>query len=64
MPQLRAATDPTLPGGTLVALRWIMRGAPVPFSLLGPGMDPVTRRRVCEASEQLAGVRLEADPSD
>jgi NAD(P)-dependent dehydrogenase (short-subunit alcohol dehydrogenase family) len=59
MPQLRAATDPTLPGGTLVALRWIMRGAPVPFGVLGPGMDPVTRRRVFEASEQLAGVRLE-----
>jgi NAD(P)-dependent dehydrogenase (short-subunit alcohol dehydrogenase family) len=59
MPQLRAATDPTLPGGTLVALRWIMRGAPAPFRLLGPGMDPATRRRVYEASEELAGERLE-----
>jgi len=59
MPQLRAATDPGLPGGTLVALRWIMRGAPAPFRLLGPGMDPATRRRVLEASEALAGERLE-----
>jgi NAD(P)-dependent dehydrogenase (short-subunit alcohol dehydrogenase family) len=59
MPQLRAATDPDLPGGTLVALRWIMRGSPVPFPWLGPGMDPATRRRVVEASEALAGERLE-----
>jgi NAD(P)-dependent dehydrogenase (short-subunit alcohol dehydrogenase family) len=58
MPQLRAATDPGLPGGTLVALRWVMRGSPVPFPAGGPGMDPATRRRVLEASEALAGERL------
>ena len=61
MPQLRAATDATLPGGTLVALRWIMRGSPEPFYVLGPGMDTATRRRVFEASEELSGERLEVD---
>jgi NAD(P)-dependent dehydrogenase (short-subunit alcohol dehydrogenase family) len=58
MPQLRAATDASLHGGTLVALRWIMRGPPVPFGWLGPGMDLATRRRVFEVSEELAGERL------
>jgi NAD(P)-dependent dehydrogenase (short-subunit alcohol dehydrogenase family) len=59
MPQLRAATDLGLPGGTLVALRWITRGSPAPFRLLGPGLDPATRQRVFEASEELAGEHLE-----
>jgi NAD(P)-dependent dehydrogenase (short-subunit alcohol dehydrogenase family) len=58
MPQLRAATDPSLGGGTLIALRWIMRGDPAPFRILGPGMDAATRRRVLEASEELAGESL------
>jgi NAD(P)-dependent dehydrogenase (short-subunit alcohol dehydrogenase family) len=58
MPQLRAATDPNLPGGTLVALRLIMRGSPSPSRLLGPGLDHATRRRVFEASQDLVGERL------
>jgi hypothetical protein len=61
MPQLRAATDQDVPGGTLVGLRWLMRGRPVavPDWMLGPGCDPESRRRAWEASEVLASVRLD-----
>lgn len=59
LPQLRAATDPDLPGATLVGLRWVLRGDPVPIGVLGPGIDRATCHGVLGASELLARASLQ-----
>ncbi|MBU1865850.1 MAG: SDR family NAD(P)-dependent oxidoreductase [Actinobacteria bacterium] len=54
LPQLRAATDPGLPGGSLVAPRWVVAGAPV----RRPTLRRFTRERsmLWEVSERATGI--------
>jgi len=57
---LRAATDPRLAGGELIAPGGFlgMRGQPVVNAVAEKGMDPKTGARLWEASEELTGVRF------
>jgi NAD(P)-dependent dehydrogenase (short-subunit alcohol dehydrogenase family) len=59
LPQLRAATDPTATGGTLYALRFVVRGGPVPTPYLIPGLGRVEAGELWEASERITGVRFD-----
>lgn len=59
MPQLRAATDPSAPGGALYGLRFVLRGDPVRVPALAPHMGAADRARMWHASETLTGVRFD-----
>ncbi|HET7726615.1 MAG TPA: oxidoreductase [Candidatus Limnocylindrales bacterium] len=59
MPQLRAATDPTAPGGALYALRFLLRGDPVRVPVIARHLGPGGRARMWHASESLTGMRFE-----
>ena len=59
MPQLRAATDPTAPGGALYALRLVLRGDPVRVPVIARHMGAGDRARMWHASETLTGVRFD-----
>jgi NAD(P)-dependent dehydrogenase (short-subunit alcohol dehydrogenase family) len=58
---LRAATDPTIPGGSYVGPAGMggMRGNPEVVGSSGRSNDPETARRLWEVSEDLTGVRYE-----
>ena len=55
---LRAGTDPTLQGGTLVAPRWISFGAPVVRGVRGRMADPAEHAALWELSERETGMTL------
>jgi NAD(P)-dependent dehydrogenase (short-subunit alcohol dehydrogenase family) len=59
LPQLRAATDPDARGGSVYALRWLVRGAPVPVRLAARERDTSARAALWRLSEQLTGVTLD-----
>jgi NAD(P)-dependent dehydrogenase (short-subunit alcohol dehydrogenase family) len=59
LPQLRAATDPKAIGGALYALRFVVRGAPVPTPYLIRGLDPAAAGDLWTESERLTGIRFD-----
>ena len=61
LPQLRAATDPAAIGGSLYALRFVVRGAPVPTPYLIRGLDPAAAGALWAESERLTGVRFDVE---
>lgn len=58
LPQLRAAVDPALPGGTYVGPGgpWELNGPPCPVAAPGPAQDPVLAARLWSLSEEATGV--------
>jgi NAD(P)-dependent dehydrogenase (short-subunit alcohol dehydrogenase family) len=58
-PQLRAATEPAAQGGRLYGLRFIVRGAPVPFRYLTRSMRPADLRTMWAASERATGLTFD-----
>ena len=59
LPQLRAATDPDAPGGSLFALRWLVAGPPVRHPYLSPWMRSQDRRQMWTASEAATRIRFD-----
>ena len=58
LPQLRAATDPTDPGGTYWGPRFGIRGGPVQLDLPLDTVSSKAARRLWGVSEELTGVRF------
>jgi NAD(P)-dependent dehydrogenase (short-subunit alcohol dehydrogenase family) len=61
LPQLRAATDPDARGGTLYALRFVVRGGPVPTPYLIRGLGTREAGELWDESERLTGVRFDVE---
>jgi NAD(P)-dependent dehydrogenase (short-subunit alcohol dehydrogenase family) len=59
LPQIRAATDPAARGGSLYALRFVVRGAPVRFPYLVWGLGDRDRARLWSLSERETGVTFD-----
>lgn len=57
--QLRAATDPTMPGGVMVGPLWAATGPPVRRPLVRPGAARAIRT-LWEVSERETGMRVDA----
>ncbi len=59
LPQLRAATDPTVTGGELYAPRWVNMGAPVKRPLFGRSHDDSAIDTLWQVSERETGVEFD-----
>lgn len=59
LPQLRAATDPTAPGGALYRPKWIIRGDAVEGGVSARLRRPEDLRQLWEVSEQDLGIEFD-----
>jgi NAD(P)-dependent dehydrogenase (short-subunit alcohol dehydrogenase family) len=61
LPQLRAATDPTVRGGELYGLRYVIGGPPVRNADQSRWMTPHDLATLWSVSEQMTGVRFDVE---
>lgn len=62
LPQLRAATDPAAPSGSLYGLRCVAFGAPVRIPRTARELDQAARHSLWDISEELTGIRFQVGP--
>jgi NAD(P)-dependent dehydrogenase (short-subunit alcohol dehydrogenase family) len=61
LPQLRAATDPTVGGGELYGLRFVIGGSPVRKADQSRSMTEEDLATLWSVSEQMTGIRFDVD---